>query len=142
MRFHDIVAITFKILIDTASYFLYAAIFAAIIAVLLLAVRYRDYIGKAARALQRYPAYKMVLIFIAFMIAASLIDLSVIELISERKMIVWEMDGALLITPGRYRVLYFVEELLEMNGALALLFASISTLGKSPHSWLGAQASG
>ena len=102
---HDFIELGHTILIEqgnTLLYFLLSAIFCFISIVVFL--KYRKYFSQIPDMLRKYPLFGFFLISLSFNLSAQVFDLNLVK--------------PLLFAP--------FEELLEMNGALTMLFATFS----------------
>jgi len=112
---HDFASVAYRGIENNWNWFLFISVLvASSIAILLVILKYHKYFHRIPDIFKRYPLFRFVLISVGFMFIAALMDLEIISIGGH----------------GRFSV--FIEELCEMNAALALLFASFSIAHKKP----------
>jgi hypothetical protein len=105
---HDVAMIMYRVLEDHVGFGMTVGMLAAFILVLVaIAAMYRRRFTPITETMRRYPTLVFVLLSITFAVCALMLDL-------------------VLDSVGGPRFVIFIEEMLELNAALALLFAALS----------------
>ncbi len=123
---HDFVSLIYLNLRHGGDYVYIFEVVAFLVLVLLI-VRYYKHMAKVPEMFKRH-FLRFVLFFAIFGILALAADAYHDELIIQGKLHVFTLGDKMFVFPKRYLLAPLLEELMETNAALALLFASLSTL--------------
>jgi len=125
---HDVILLFYQLLNRSSALKSYLSLIAAFIIIVLLTLKYYKVVSKVPDLLRSYSPLNFVMLFFGFMIIAQFIDIHIFNLIETGKISIFKLPGGekVFVLPQHYEILWFFEELLELNGSIALLFASFS----------------